>query len=264
MRRTWRRRAHSRLHLTAPLFALLNLGLASCGGDSTPNATSEREDARPQRQLILVYDRSTSITGGELYLYRQLTDQLIEQLDHGDRIAALEMLQLSLEEIPERWAQRVPDREFEDRMMERDAENRRRFLKDVGDYLGKYTAPEGRDNYLGTDILSTLHDVAAEVRGFSDHRTTVILFSDMLQATDEINMEDMIRMPSPDWVAGHAGEGRLPDFTGACIVVAGARIDTLEGQRVKVFWQEYFTATGATLLDHNYAYRPVRIPEDPC
>lgn len=244
--------------------ALLIPGLTGCGDADVQDSAQAAASARVPRQLVLVYDRSTSITNGELYLYRQLTNQVIEVLDHGDRIAALEMLQLSLEEPPQRWAQRVPDREFEGRMMERDAENRERFLKDVRDYLGKYTEPGERDNYLGTDILSTLHDVAADVRGYPDHQATVILFSDMLQATDEINMEDMIRMPSSDWVGKHAADGRLPDFTGACIVVAGARTDTVEGQAVKAFWQQYFEATGATLLDSNYTYRPVRIPDSPC
>ncbi|MGH9379458.1 MAG: hypothetical protein ACRD2Z_02410 [Thermoanaerobaculia bacterium] len=248
-----------------PLLTGLGLACLGCGGGGGPGAASAAPaTARTPRQLVLVYDRSTSITGGELHLYQRLTDQVLDFLDHGDRVAALEMLQLSLEEVPRRWAQRVPDREFQGSAMERDAENRRRFLRDVRDYLNAYTDREGRDNYLGTDILSTLHDVAAEVRGFPDHRTTVVLFSDMLQATPEINMEDMIRMPPPEWVAEHAAAGRLSDFSGACIVVAGARTDTVEGQRVKAFWQEYFAATGATLLEHNYAYRPVRIPQDPC
>lgn len=251
--------------LLAP-FALSVLipGLAGCGDADVRSSAPAVDGALTPRQLVLIYDRSTSITGGELYLYRQLTNQVIQALDHGDRIVAHEMLQLSLEEPPQRWAQRVPEREFENRMMERDAENRERFLKDVRDYLGKFTETQGRDNYLGTDVLSTLHDVAADVRGFPDHRTTVILFSDMLQATDEINMEDMIRMPEADWVAQRAADGRLPDLSGACIVVAGARTDTAEGQRVKSFWKDYFTATGATFHDHNYAYRPVRIPDNPC
>ena len=48
------------------------------------------------------------------------------------------------------------------------------------------------------------------------------------------------------------------------MVVAGARTDTADGQRVEAFWQEYFDATGARLLDSNYSFRPVRIPESPC
>lgn len=70
--------------------------------------------------------------------------------------------------------------------------------RDVRDYLRAYTEREGRADHLGTDILSTLYDIAAEVRAFPGHQAVVVLFSDMLQATEEINMEDMIRMPPSD------------------------------------------------------------------
>jgi hypothetical protein len=48
------------------------------------------------------------------------------------------------------------------------------------------------------------------------------------------------------------------------VVVIGARVDTDLGQRVKAFWDDYFEATGATLLDRNYTLRPVTLPEHPC
>lgn len=250
----------TRATLTLGMLALAACGQGGAQGDSMAATT----DARTPRQIVFAYDRSTSITPEELRLYHQLSTQTLQYLDHGDRVAAIEILQLSLDEIPRRWSQHVPEREFANRVMQRDSVSRARFLQDARDYLTNYVDPEDRDNFLGTDILGTLHDIAEDIRGFPNHRSTVILFSDMLQATQEMNMEGMMRMPPADWVSRRAAEGRLPDFGGACIVVAGARTDTTEGQRVKAFWEEYFEATGATLLDRNYAYRPIRIPEDPC
>jgi len=243
------------------LTSFVTLAAAGCSGDGS---AAQAEPERTPNQVIFVYDRSTSITPEELGMYQQLTARKLTQLGHGDRVAAIELLQLSLDESPTRWAQRVPEREFQNRAMQRDSVTLARFIQDARDYLRKYTVPEGRDNYLGTDILSTLHDVAEDVRAHPEHRTTVVLFSDMLQATQEMNMEGLIRMPPPDWVQTRAAEGRLPDFSGACIVVVGARTDTSAGQRVKAFWEEYFAATGAILLERNYAYRPVEIPGDPC
>ncbi|CAN5784865.1 hypothetical protein BH23GEM11_BH23GEM11_08770 [soil metagenome] len=244
------------------LFAsLLALTAAGCSGDSS---AAQAEPERTPLQVVFVYDRSTSITPEELGMYQQLTGRKLSQLSHGDRVAAIELLQLSLDESPTRWAQRVPDREFQNRAMQRDSVTLARFIQDARDYLRQYTEPERQGDYLGTDILSTLHDVAEDVRAHADHRTTVVLFSDMLQATEEMNMEGLIRMPPPDWVQARAAEGRLPDFSGACIVVVGARTDTAAGQRVKAFWEEYFAATGGTLLERNYAYRPVEIPGNPC
>ncbi len=244
------------------LVAFLFLALVSaCGGDDyAPLPEADRDP----RQVIFVYDRSTSITADELAMYQRLTAQKLQELTHGDRVAAIELLQLSLDESPMRWAQRVPEREFQNRVMRADSVSRARFLTDARDYLRRFTDPEGRDNFMGTDILSTLHDVAEEIRAFPQHRPTVVLFSDMLQATQEMNMEGLIRMPPADWVERRAAEGRLPDFQGACVVVVGARTDTQAGQVVKGFWEDYFRATNGRLSDRNYAYRPVQISADPC
>jgi hypothetical protein len=64
----------------------------------------------------------------------------------------------------------VPEREFQNRVMQRDSVSRARFLQDARDYLRRYTDPEGRENFMGTDILSTLFDVAEEIRAFPDTR----------------------------------------------------------------------------------------------
>jgi hypothetical protein len=245
-----------------PVLLAAALLLPACSGGNS-NAPLPEADREP-RQVIFVYDRSTSITPEELDMYQRLTSQKLNELTHGDRVAAIELLQLSLDESPMRWAQDIPEREFQNRAMQRDSVSRVRFLQDARDYLRRFTDPAGRDNFLGTDILSTLFDVAEEIRAFPGHRTTVILFSDMLQATQEMNMEGLIRMPPPTWVRDRASQGRLPDFGGACIVVVGARTDTQAGQVVKDFWQEYFAATNGRLSEQNYSYRPVRVAENPC
>jgi hypothetical protein len=249
-----------RMRSTPILFLILG-SLAACeGAGNGPLPEADREP----RQVVFVYDRSTSITADELAMYQRLTAQKLQELTHGDRVAAIELLQLSLDESPMRWAQRVPEREFQNRAMRADSVSRARFLTDARDYLRRFTDPEGRENFLGTDILSTLFDVAEEIRAFPAHQATVILFSDMLQATQDMNMEGLIRMPPPNWIAERASQGRLPDFSGACIVVVGARTDTQAGQTVKAFWEEYFAATNGRLSDRNYSYRPVQLPADPC
>jgi hypothetical protein len=235
---------------------------AACGGGDQGSATSA--PAEPPHRVIFVYDRSTSIMEHELNHYRELTNQQLLEMDHGDRLVAMELLQLSLTEAPKRWSQDVPAREFEGRAMPRDSVALTRFLRDARDYLLQFTDAADREDMMGTDILSTIYDVAEEVRAYPGYRTTLVLFSDMLQATRDINMEGMIRFPPADWVERTKAEGRLPDLTGVCVVVAGARIDTPESQRVKDFWMDYFNAAGARLEDRNYALRPPRLPDRPC
>jgi len=242
------------------------LALAGCGGGqgaASSSAAGEAAGARTRQLVVFVFDRSGSIPDYKLELARRLTDQRISELTFGDRIAALEVLQLSLAEPPRRWSQPVPRREFPDRRSERDSVTLARFLTDAQDYLRAFSDTADRSGITGTDILSTLHDVAAEVRGWPGYRPVVYLFSDMMQANRQVNMERG-EIPGREWVEREARAGTLPDLGGACVMVVGARVDTDEAQRVKAFWDAYFRATNAVLLDRNYALRPVRLPERPC
>lgn len=239
---------------------LLAAALSACGGDPPPPPP----ETGPPHQFILLYDRSSSIQDHELQHYRELTNGVAGELGHGDRLVAMELLQLSLAEAPRRWAQDVPTREFQDRVISRDSIALVRFATDVRDYLTTFTDVADRGELLGTDILSTLQNVGDEVRSYPGYRTVLVIFSDMLQATREVNMEGLQRMPGPEWAERAAAEGRLPDLTGVCVLVAGARVDTPEAQRVKAFWVDYFRTTGATLLDRNYGYRPPRLVPESC
>ncbi|MEZ4415829.1 MAG: hypothetical protein R3E10_08735 [Gemmatimonadota bacterium] len=246
--------------------ALVLAALGSLSGCIDPAASAEQrellaaEAARPPEHVAFVFDRSQSIQGHQLMQARDLMRDRIRSLGHGDRITALELLQRSIEEVPKRWSQTVPERERADLVLPGDSVARDRFLRDAVDYLSAFADTTGRDRITGTDILSTLHDVAEEFRVRPDSRKTLYLFSDMLQSTAEIEMEGQRRMPAGDWVTTAVEKGILPDLSGVCVVVVGGRVDNDAGQRVKEFWKRYFQATGATLRDENYSYRPVRLP----
>lgn len=244
---------------------VLTSGSGACTGgaaaDGDPQAAAS---ARPAKQVIFVYDRSTSIPDHTLTLATRLTNQRLDEMDHGDRVAAMQLLQLSLAEPPRRWSQQVPDWELAGQELMRDSVSRVRFLRDAKILLSQLSDTAGRQSIDGTDILSTLHDVGEELRAYRDHETVLYLFSDMLQSNRTIDMEGLRQMPPADWVAKADAQGMLPDLTGLCVMVVGARVDTEIAQRVKAFWDEYFQTTGATLLDRNYTLRPVRLPTDPC
>ena len=246
---------------------LLVGGLAACGAEQGTASAGGGEGTptrlRPEL-VIFVFDRSTSITGFQLEMARQLTNDRIRKLDHDDRIAAHQILQLSLSEPPLRWSETVPARRWEQLEMMRDSVTRTRFLQDAMDYLVVFTDTLGREDINGTDILSTFHDVAADLRAAANRNATMYIFSDMLQSNRVIDMEGLNRMPPSDYVRRRKRQGTLPDLTGLCVVALGARVDTPASQRVLRFWKEYFEATGAILDDHNYMLRPVSLPVDPC
>ena len=144
---------------------------AACTGGTA----ADKEDVSGPRQIALfVFDRSTSIEDYQLELARQLTNDRISALRHGDHIAAFQVLQLSLAEPPRRWSQAVPAREFDDMEIARDSITLARFLRDAKDYLRPYSQPADRDNITGTDLLSTLHDVGEEIRAHPQHAPTRI------------------------------------------------------------------------------------------
>jgi hypothetical protein len=237
--------------------------LTGCSGADSAVPPELLEDRTPEL-LVLVYDRSSSVMDHELEHFRELTRERVGDLYHGDRLVAFEILERSLEEDPRRWSQQVPEREYTNRIMQRDSVSRARFVQDARDYLGQYTEPDGRDGIAGTDILSTLHLVSHELAAYPEYRATVVLFSDMLQANDVMNMEGLVRMPHAGWISEQANMGTLPDLSGACVIVVGGRTDTPASQRVRSFWEEYFETTGASFTPRNYQHRAVRIPERPC
>jgi len=244
-------------------------GIAFSGcGDVVPVAHQEllaAEAARTSEHVLFLFDRSGSIKPETLDRANQLMNGRIGELTFGDRLSVMELLQRSLAEPPKRWSQAIPARERTDMVLPGDSISRVRFLRDAVTLLESFADSTDRHKIQGTDILSTLHDVAADFRATTDYGKTLVIFSDMLQSTAEIEMEASARMPRSDWVFRAAAGGRLPDLSGVCVYVVGGRVDTRHGQSVKNFWKQYFDATGATLYDRNYSLRPVAIPAtDPC
>ncbi len=251
-----------------PLFgtALLAGLLLFAGCRELPGASGDGSGAGEGGAglLIFAFDRSSSVQDHELRHAGGLTRERLGRLEHGDRFVALEVLERSLDEEPKRWSERVPEARYPGQRTQRDSVARARFVRDAQAYIARFSDTEERERRSGTDILSTLHLVGEELRAHPDRSATLVLFSDMLQATRTMNMEGLVRMPPADWVRSQSENGALPDLTGLCVVVVGARNDTPGSRRVADFWEEYFQETGAVLRPENYAYRPVRIPERPC
>lgn len=249
--------------LTAAAVALLlaAAGMSACGDGG---ASTSGEENGPSDLVMFVYDRSASVPEYMLEIARKLTNDRITHLEHGDRIAALEMLQRSLAEPPRRWTQAVPEAEFPDQEVYSDSVRLARFQRDAMDYLRRFTDTTDRSRIRNTDIFSSMHDAASIIQAYPEMRAVVYVFSDMLQSAGSIEMSGLRAMPPQGWVETQAREGQLPDLHGACIVVVGARVDSDAGQRVMEFWEEYFEAANAEILPSNYMLRPVRLPVRPC
>ena len=214
--------------------------------------------------MVFVFDRSSSMKPHEVAHAHELVRERVAHLGWGDRIVALQMLEHTLDEKPVRWAQDAPEPEFPGRTLPSDSVSRARFVRDVADYLDTFAQDGDGGPIEGTDILSTMHLVASELRADPDAHATLYLFSDMLQVSAALNMERAAPPPGERWAQTQDSLGSLPDLRGLCVVVIGALDDTASGRSVRDFWKAYFRTAGAMLENANYSYRPVRLPSRPC
>ena len=238
--------------------------LAGAGCTDVSGGGGDPGEQGPRELLILIYDRSMSVSEHQLAHAEEVTGGLVEQLGHSDRIVAMEVLERGLEDPPNRWSQVVPERQFQDRSAQRDSVGRARFLRDVRQYLGQYADPEDREPREGNNILATMHLVQEEMDSYSDYHPRLVVFSDMLQDGHDIDMEGLADMPSDNWIPTEVERGGLPDLNGLCVVVVGARDDLRSNREIRDWWLEYFEATGADLRVDNWKHRPVSLPTEPC
>ena len=99
-------------------------------------------------------------------------------------------------------------------------------------------------------MLTTLYRAADYAKAANGRRTTLLLLSDMLNATRELNMERAGGVPDSAWIAARVGEGRVPDLRGVCVVVVGADVRTGTGVAVRRFWEGYLRAAGAEVAEY--------------
>jgi hypothetical protein len=117
---------------------------------------------------------------------------------------------------------------------------------------GGFFEPGPSGAATSTDLLAMLQRTADYAHGARGRRTTLLLVSDMLNATPELNMERAGGIPDARWVAQRKSEGRLPDLSGVCVVVAGADVASKRGAAARDFWRAYFTAAGARFQTQRY------------
>jgi len=234
--------SHYRRYL--PLLALLPL--ASC-----EHAGASNSAAAPARQYIVGIDISASRTTYQLAEERQMIDELIGRMAPGDRIVLIETYQAGLDSAGQ-WQDSIPAQRVPGTLTGKDRRNVEHFRLVASQIASTFFDLTGTRKIMSTDLFRTLHQAADYARAANGRRTTVLLLSDMLQSTSEVNMEQPGGIPAAAWTDGRKAEGRLPDLRNVCVFVVGADPTTRTGARVRAFWEHYFQATGATFKPENY------------
>ncbi len=240
---------------------LLALTLAACGGsdDASPgNASEQGADPAPEvdpRLVVAVVDFSGSQTTHAVREARNYLEQVVEGLGYGDRLVLLEMYRTGSRDSVGKFVQDMPDPIRPGSITSYDRRQLDAAKAGVKNALPIFFDPRFVGSVTTTDILTTLHIASEYLRDADERERELVLLTDMLQSTPTWEFEGARRMPPGGWVDEQSSSGLLPSLDGTCIVVIGADPTTPNGQRVRTFWNQYFSAAGAELDNGNYRLR---------
>jgi hypothetical protein len=169
----------------------------------------------------------------------------------GDRIVLIETYRSGVDSAGQ-WQDSIPAQRIPGTLTGRDRRNVAEFRLVAHQMASSFFDPAAAGKVMSTDLFHTLYRAADYAKAANGRRTTVLLLSDMLQSTREVNMERQGGIPADSWTDGLKAERRLPDLRDVCVFVVGADATTRTGARVREFWRHYFDASGATFRPENY------------
>ncbi len=242
---------------------LLSLAtLTACGGDidttGRGNAAEPGADPLPPvepRMVVAVVDFSGSQTTHAVRESRAYLEKVVDGLGYGDRFVLLEMYRTGSRDSVGKFVQDMPDPLRAGRVTSYDRRQLDAAKAGVKNALPIFFDPRFAERIATTDVFTTLHIASEFLLDANGRDKQLVLLSDMLQSTDAWEFGGSRRMPQGGWVQSQASSGMLPSLEGTCVVVVGADPTTPEGQRVRVFWSDYFQAAGASLTPENYRLR---------
>jgi hypothetical protein len=232
----------------AAMAGVLVLG-AGCR-DADADAPTMPGVAMPSLTTVLI-DRSGSRTPHEIAGDRQLLAEIINELGFGERIVVFQLHHAGRADGARRWASEMPmpANPGGATPVDRQALTRTRSAAALA---ATQLFDSMRPNR--TDLVATLFDAADVIRGSDASRARLVLLSDMLQSTRDLNMENGDAAATEKWLRERKEQRLLPELGGACVLVIGGDRSTETGARVFRFWQDYFAAAGAELKPANYRY----------
>lgn len=229
----------------APIaFAMLATAGCSTADGGIPNVLQGR-------LYVVGIDVSESRTKTQREQAAGLIGRLVDQLSYGDRLVLVQAYQQGTQAAPQ-WADSVPSLRHPPKETGGDKQRLQDFRAVASSVASSLFDVGAREKIPTTDLFYTLGRAADYMRAAGGRPTTIVLTSDMLQSTKELDMERPGGIPDQSWIEERKTNGRLPDLSGACVVIDGADVLSARGAKVRRFWEAYFRATGATLPADNY------------
>ncbi len=217
-------------------------------------------EAQRATRWIVGVDRSASRTAQQMADMRQFIQELGLRLSFGDHIALVQMFQANSDLVRQVRDSTLPLK-YPPTATARETRQLESLQRTVRQRLSvSYTDTTGMKQVTSTDILGFLRRASDYARSGSRIPTTVVVLSDMLHSTPELDMERRGGVKNADWIEQQRRLGLIPDLRGVCIAAIGGEIATPRGVAVQKFWTAYFTAAGAQFRAENY--RRFMVPSD--
>ena len=215
------------------------------------SSAPEDQSATTGTQYIVGIDISGSRTATQMAEARALLAGLINQLENGDRLVLIETYQGGTDSARQ-WDDSIPMARKAGRPTAGERKKVERFRSSAAMIAATFFDSTRSKQIMTTDILTTIQRSADYASGGKGRKTTLLLLSDMLNATRELNMERAGGIPDSSWIATRKNEGRIPNLLGVCVVAVGGDVASAQGARARAFWRQYFDTAGATLTERSY------------
>lgn len=220
------------------------MAAVGCGSEANAVTASSRGT-----QYIVGIDISGSRSRMDLRESKALLEKLVtDRMSYGDKIVFIEMYGAT-EPQQFRDSIRALHGESPSPREKRELDDFRARTLSI---LPMFFDSVRKEQVLSTDVFGTLSRAADYSHAPGHDKTVLVLLSDMIQATGELNMERDGGIPGAEWIESRAAQERLPDLTGTCVIVSGAETNSIRGAHLKKFWTQYFERVGAKLRPDHY------------
>ncbi|HEU4993765.1 MAG TPA: hypothetical protein VFT29_03065 [Gemmatimonadaceae bacterium] len=227
--------------------AAFMVSLAGCAADSQ---AASKQGLRPGTHWIVAADLSASRQPTQLQEGQDFVKGLTRVVRNGDAVTLFRVYERGFADTNFIWTSEISAARDPDKPRPSDSLALIDFADELTAEVTVLFNPSKAGKLQGTDLFTTLHRAAELAAADPRRRHVLIIVSDMLQSTRDVDMER--NLPDTTWIRRAANDRILPNLSGVCAVVIGADVATARGKHVQAFWEQYFRLAGGDLRGSNY------------
>ena len=225
--------------------------LVAAAGCGRASAAAPSAAAPATKQVVAIVDVSRSIDATRRQDADTLLRSVVWTLAPGDRLVVIETYRAN-DPTAEEWSVDIPSAQDPSKPTPGEKRRADRTRDEALAVIPTFFDSSSAKRAKTTDIMSALFRAADQAKARPRAKTLVLVLSDMLNSTPELNMERSGGIPDDVWIQSLKGAGRLPDLSGLCVFAVGGDVASDRGARVRSFWLDYLRSSGAVFGPEQY------------